>query len=171
MPVVADVPHTDLAQDEELVRELARTILAQAAPEELVLFDETAADYFADPQAVLDPRRRDEAVGFGLDLALLTPYVLAVASPVLAFLVQTVAGVVKEEAQPLVRRWVKRLFRSGADAAEPSAAAEPVPALTPEQTTRVRDIARARAVDLGLPEEQARLLADSVVGGLVTAGP
>jgi hypothetical protein len=33
----------------------------------------------------------------------------------------------------------------------------------------VREVALARATDLGLPAEQARLLADSVVGGLVVA--
>ena len=171
--MATDVPHADLAHDEELVRDLARAVLARAAPEELVLFEESAADYFADPRAVLDPKRRDEAVGFGLDLALLTPYVLAVASPVLAFLVQTVAGAVKEESQPLLRRLVRRLFRledaDGSETASPSPSAPP--AITTEQAARVREIAYARAGDLGLPPEQARVLADSVVGGLVTAGP
>ena len=45
------------------------------------------------------------------------------------------------------------------------------PAITTEQAARVREIAFARAADLGLPPQQARVLADSVVGGLVTAGP
>lgn len=174
--VVADVPDADLAQDEELVRDFARTVIERAAPEELVLFDDSAADYFRDPQAVLDPARRDEAVGFGLDLAMLTPYVLAVAGPVLAYLVKTVAGVVKEESTPLIRGWVKRLFRRGEPGPEeprrtPEAAEPEVPTLTPAQAAEVRELAHARALDLGLPQEQARLLADSVVGGLVTDAP
>jgi hypothetical protein len=167
--VADDVPHTEVAYDEELVRDFAVTVLQRAAPEELALFEESAADYFRDPEAVLAPARRDEAVGFGLDLALLTPYVLAVASPVLAFLVQTVGGVLKDESEPAVRRWLRRLL--GRDGAPADDGAPAAPTLTTDQAERVREIALARATDLGLPEGQARLLADSVVGGLVATGP
>ncbi|QBR91380.1 hypothetical protein [Nocardioides euryhalodurans] len=165
--MAAEIPPVDPARDEDLVRDFARTVLEQAAPEELVLFDQTAADYFRDPDAVLDPARRDESVGFGLDLALLTPYVLAVATPVLAFLVQTVATTAKAEATPVITDLVRRLFRAGRS--EEPKDAPTVPPVTPEQARRVREVALARASDLGLPEDQARLLADSVVGGLVTA--
>ena len=34
---------------------------------------------------MLSAKGKDEAVGFGLDVALLTPYVLAVAAPVLSY--------------------------------------------------------------------------------------
>jgi hypothetical protein len=170
--VADDVPRTDLAHDEELVRDFAVTVLEHAAPEELALFEDSAADYFRDPESVLAPARRDEAVGFGLDLALLTPYVLAVAGPILTFLVQTVGGVVKDESEPAVRRWVRRLLGRDDDQPVRGAAATPEPpaTLTADQAERVREIAWARATDLGLPEGQARLLADSVVGGLVATG-
>ena len=49
-----DVPGTDA--ERSVVEELARLVLEQAAPEELVLFEETSAEYFADPDRVLDPR-------------------------------------------------------------------------------------------------------------------
>ena len=154
--------------DRDLLEELARTILEHSAPEELVIFEETAEEYFHNPDAVLHPARRDEALGFGLDLALLTPYVLAVAAPVLSFLVQTVAAAAKEEATPRVRELVRRLFnRSAAKDAQHERREDESLTLTPEQAREVREVALARATDLGLPEEQARLLADSVVGGLV----
>jgi hypothetical protein len=160
-------PTTGPDADRDLLEELARTILEHSAPEELVIFEETAEEYFHHPDAVLHPARRDEALGFGLDLALLTPYVLAVAAPVLGFLVQTVAAAAKEEATPRVRELVRRLFnRSAPEDAQHED--EPM-TLTPEQAREVRAVALARATDLGLPEEQARLLADSVVGGLVVA--
>ena len=159
--------------DRDLLEELARTILEHSAPEELVIFEETSEEYFHNPDAVLHPARRDEALGFGLDLALLTPYVLAVAAPVLSFLVQTVASAAKEEATPHVRELVRRLFnRSSGKGERPERAqqrvGEPL-ALTGAQAREVREVALARATDLGLPAEQARLLADSVVGGLVVA--
>ena len=154
--------------DRDLLEELARTILEHSAPEELVIFEETAEEYFRNPDDVLHPARRDEALGFGLDLALLTPYVLAVAAPVLSFLVQTVAAAAKEEATPRVRELVRRLFnRSAAKGAQHERREDESLTLTPEQAREVREVALARATDLGLPEEQARLLADSVVGGLV----
>jgi hypothetical protein len=158
--------------DRALLEELARTVLEHSAPEELVIFDETSEEYFRDPDGVLHPARRDEALGFGLDLALLTPYVLAVATPVLTFLLRTVADAAKEEATPRVRELVRRLFnRSEGDRGgqgTPASDGAPV-ALTAEQAREVREVALARATDLGLPAEQARLLADSVVGGLVVA--
>jgi hypothetical protein len=104
--------------ENELVAELARLALEQAAPEELVLFQETAEDYFRDPQAVLDPGGRDEPLGFGLELAMLTPYVLAVATPVIRFLASTVADAAGEEVKPLVARIVRRLFRRPDPASE-----------------------------------------------------
>ena len=55
-----------VAEEEELISLLAERALEQAAPEELALFPETADEYFRDPDAALNPRQRDEAVGFGL---------------------------------------------------------------------------------------------------------
>jgi hypothetical protein len=155
--------------DRDLLEELARTVLERSAPEELVIFGETAEEYFRDPEAVLHPTRRDEALGFGLDLALLTPYVLAVATPVLGFLVQTVAAAAKEEATPRVRELVRRLFNRSGSGDQDRMGGDEHPALTADQAREVREVALARATDLGLPAEQARLLADSVVGGLVVA--
>jgi hypothetical protein len=151
--------------ENELVAELARLALEEAAPEELVLFPETAEEYFQDPQAVLDPERRDEALGFGLDIAMLTPYVLAVATPVIRFLVSTVAEAVGEEAKPLVVRIVRRLFRRSDPASK--AAGEAQTPLSSDQARQVRELAYQRAKGLGLDEDRAALLADAVVGGLI----
>jgi hypothetical protein len=149
--------------ENELVAELARLALERAAPEELVLFQETAEEYFRDPQAVLDARRRDEALGFGIEVAMLTPYVLAVATPVIRFLASTVADVAGQEAKPLVTRIVRRLLRRS----QPAPEAEAPPPLSGDQARQVREVAYQHAKRLGLDEDQAVLLADSVVGGLV----
>jgi hypothetical protein len=150
--------------EQALAGELAQLILDRVAPDELVIFDETAEEYFQDPQAVLDPKRREEAVGFGLDLALLTPYVLAVASSVVGWLVTTVADAAREESKPVVASFIRRLFRRGEGTAP-----EPVQPLTIEQARRMRDIAYQRAKALGLVDGQAALIADSVVGAVLIA--
>jgi hypothetical protein len=164
MAVSSDVQLPPEAEN-ELVTELARLTVERAAPEELVLFSETAEEYFTDPQAVLDPKRRDEALGFGLDVAMLTPYVLAVAAPVIRFLASTVAEAVGQEAKPMVARLVRRLLRQPSPA--PESAGEVPPPLTTEQARQVRELAYQHAKRLGLNEDQAVLLADSMAGRLV----
>lgn len=165
--------------DEELVRELAQIALSEVAPEELAIFDETADEFFADPDAVLSPDHRDEAVGFGLDAALATPFVLAVVMPVVQYLMATVADAAKDEASTTVKGLVKRLFRRvrGGEGAE--SPAKPPPAgdvtardddedgLTADEAAQVRAIAYDQALAVGLPEKQARLLADAVGGGVL----
>jgi hypothetical protein len=151
--------------DRDLVDELAKHVLSDVAPEELAVFDETAEEYHQDPRGVLSASGRDEAVGFGLDIALLTPYVLAVAGAVVSFLVDTVGDAAKKEATPVIGDWVHRLFRRGRG----DRTAKDEPHLSPEQAAEVRKVALARAHDLKLPEEKARLLADAIVGGLNVA--
>ncbi|MGB7981506.1 MAG: hypothetical protein WCF36_12020 [Candidatus Nanopelagicales bacterium] len=148
--------------DEQLVRELAQSVLQQTAPEELLLFDETAAEYFADPPGVLDARGRDEPVGFGLELAMVTPVVLAALTPVVQYLLAVAADALKVEVRPVVVRWVRALLHHGQDPGETA----PTPALTPAQAARVRQLSRDRAVQLGMSQADADLLADSVVGGM-----
>ena len=155
-----------LSPDDEraVVSELARRALAAAAPDELVIFDETASDYFHDPQAALAGQRRDEAVGFGLELALMTPYVIAVATAAVHTLVSIVGGAVKDEGGVAARSLIRRLFRLP----NPDDPTTPAP-LSVEQARQVRGVAFARATDLGIPEQQAGLLADAITGGLVVA--
>jgi hypothetical protein len=162
---VGDVERLPPEAEKELVAELARSVLAQAAPEELALFGETAEEYFQDPQALLDPKRRDEALGFGLDVAMLTPYVLAVSAGVVRFLATTVADAARQESKPLVTRLVRHLLRQPGAAPEP--ASDAPPALSTDQARQVREVAYQQAKHLGLDDDQATLLANSVIGGLV----
>ena len=119
----------DREAEQELVGELARAVVRCVAPEELGLFAETEADYFRDPGLVLRARSRDEAVGFGLDLALLTPYVLAVGTAVVHFLALVVSDAVRDEARdelkPVIAGRVRRLLRrddpDAADRRQPTA--------------------------------------------------
>lgn len=154
-------------EERALVAELAQAVVARAAPEELAIFDETVEEYFRDPDGVLHARGRDEAVGFGLELGLLSPYVLAIASSVVSFLVSTIADSAKEESKTLLAPWIRRLFTGSSERGrEPAEDSRP---LTPEQGRRVRKIAYERATVLGLPAATADVLADAVVGGVLVS--
>lgn len=154
--------------DQELVTDLAELVLVQVAPDELVILDDTARDYFADPRATLDPRHRDEPLGFGVDVTLVGPYVLAVAGPVVTYLGSLVADGVHDAATSVIADLVRRLFRRPASGSTASiAGAAPEVALTPEQGRRIRDTTLDRARALGLPDAQAGVLADAIVGSLI----
>jgi hypothetical protein len=162
----------DPQTERDLVTQLATVVLEQTAPEELAVFDETAQEYFQNPQAVLDPQRRDEPVGFGLEASLLAPVALSVASYVVQFVVTTVRDAAKDEARPVIVSLVRRLFRKASDQEQPSdidSAPAPQP-LTDEQAKIVRRIAYERAQALGVHESTAAVLADAVVGGVVVQG-
>ncbi len=159
------------AEEQELIRALAALALEDPALEkldardELAVFQDTADDYFRDPEAALSTEQREEDVGFGLELGLLTPYLLAIATYVIRKLAALVEQSVGDELKPSIAKLVHKLFRQP----EPTAP-EPggPPPLTPDQARGLRDAAYECGIQLGLPKQQAELLAHSVVGRLVT---
>jgi hypothetical protein len=155
-------------EERSLIYELAETVLVQAAPEELAIFDETAEEYFQDPGRVLQARGGDHPVGFGVDIALITPYVLAVAGPVVSFLVSVVGDSVRDDMKAALGPYIRRLFgrTAGSQRTEPG----PSPAISPAQARQIHQLAHDRASALGLSESAAVMLADSVVGGLLVSG-
>jgi hypothetical protein len=146
--------------ERELVVELAAAILARTSPEELAILDEEAVAYFAAPPQA-GSRRRDEPIGFGLDLTLAVPYALAVGTTAVNMLGSILTDEARDAARPAVAKLVRSVFRRG-----PRVPDEPSQALTAAQATLVRRAAFERAQQLGLPRERAELLADAVVGGL-----
>ncbi len=156
--------------ERDLVCELSRLVLADLAPQELPLFHATSAAHFDDPERFRRRSNKDEMLGFGLDVALLTPAVLGVVTSVVRFLVDEVAESAKEEASASVIQFVRRAFRRHKAAAEAAPAApedaQPLP-LSTDQVREARQLALERALQMGVPEGTASLLADSIAGSLV----
>lgn len=150
-----------------LTDELAQSILTEVAPEELALYAETAEEFYADPQALLNPKRRDEALGFGLELAMITPVVISVAGTVLQWLANNVIDAAIKEASPSVMSYLRGLFRRGEKDKKPTA---PKTTLTADQAKQVRAVAYQQALAIGLEPARAGLIADSTAGALITAG-
>jgi hypothetical protein len=156
-------PVTVAPQDRELVMTLAATALRQAAPEELVLLDETARDYFTDPASTL-AEDTDEAISAGIDVPLLAPYLLAAAQVALPLLGTFAAEIAKDAGKDLVKEplvgWVRRFVKRSPD--EP---AGPV-ALTREQALHVRQAVVENCRRLNLPSDTAAVVADATIGSL-----
>jgi hypothetical protein len=159
-------------EEHDLVAALARDAVASTAPEELPLFRRTSEAYFDDPSQVLtSPKSKDEALGFGVETAvvLVTPAALAVATSVVQYLSTEVGGALKGEIGPRIKDLVEGLFRRGengatSDDTEKAEKAEPPP-LTKEQLDEVYRVANTVARRL-LPADRASTLADAVVGRL-----
>ena len=145
--------------ERDAVVAVAELVLSDTAPAELVIFDQAAEEYFTDPDAALSSPSREEAIGFGLDLALVTPVVLAVVTGVVRFLSTVVADATRDEASAQVARRIRRLFTAD----------DATPKLDVDQARRVHDVARDQALALGLVETDAGLLADAIVGRLQIA--
>ena len=126
-------------------------VLLEGSPRGIGAFRQTAQEYFLDPEGTLEAGSREEAVGFGLELALITPAVLAIVTPVVKFLVSIVSDATKEEVGPVVKQWVRALFRTR-DGTETAPAAPQ--ALTLEQAQQVRRIAHDRASNWGSPRRR-----------------
>ncbi len=152
-----------------LISDLSRDIVAQTAPEELPLFRAISAAYSKNPKKALQLQKsKDEDLGFGVAEAalLLTPIVLDVMKDVVMFLVGEITQSVREESSELISNRVKSMFKKYSPADIETNQAQ---ALTPEQLLHVRQIALEKIRAMALSEDQAGLLADSIIGSLAIA--
>jgi len=154
----------------QLIADVARDIIAQTAPEELPLFRATSVAYFKNPEKILkDQKRKDEILGFGPGevVSLLTPTVLVVVTEVVTFVTAEVQKSIATESASIISELVKKQFKRFQP--EEKKEQNEVARLTPEQIAQIRKRTYEKARQLKLSESQAGLLADSVVGSLVAA--
>jgi hypothetical protein len=152
------------SQDQnQLIEDVSREVVATTAPEELPLFRATSAAYFQHPDRVLkEQQSKDEMLGFGVVevVTLLTPYVLAIVTAVIKAIMAEVQKSLETKSTSLTSEVVKRLFKKIHPDERTSVQ------LTAEQLTRVVEAAYTEASRLKLPDDTAHLLADSIKGML-----
>ncbi|MBM2616269.1 hypothetical protein JIG36_11945 [Actinoplanes sp. LDG1-06] len=139
------------------VRAVGEVVVRESYPQELEDFD-AAAEWFrtASPPA----RTFRPPVGMGVEFASIVPIVLSAVS-LLATAVATAAG---EELTRATREKLAAAFRRRRELG-------PAPAfLTPEQEREVYRLIRSRAAG-PLDDEEARRLAEAVIGALRLRGP
>ncbi len=153
---------------DQLAVEVAREQIAHLAPQELPLFRPLSAAYLKDPDNALRRRSgRDEMLGLGPDVAavFVTPVVLAVSQGVLQFLAEDIKKSYGVEGSAPVTAILRKLFRRPG----PDNSDNTTPRLSPAQLQQVHQLALEKARLLDLPEPQARLLAESLTGGLAVS--
>lgn len=146
--------------DRRLVVELAAIALPRIAPDELVVLHESAEEYFADPRAALERGRSDQALGSGITVTMLTPYLLAAAQVALPILAAIVGEALKGVAVQVLTDHVRALFRR-----TPQEPPGPV-ALTREQADAVYLAVVEQSRRAGLPEETSALVGRATLGSL-----
>ncbi|MFF5096112.1 MULTISPECIES: hypothetical protein [Actinosynnema] len=125
---------------------VARAVVARWHAGELEAFEDLVEAYRADPDATVRGVRLDAPVGMGIELAAVTPWVLAAVSAAGGVLVEKAA----EDAWSAGRRWLARVWeRGGRPAAEEA-----------EQATVVITV---HLTGLGASEPLARAVAEQVV--------
>ena len=157
------------AENNQLIADVARDIVAQTAPQELPLFRATSAVYFKRPdKALKNQAGKDEILGFGTGemVSLLTPVVLTVVTEVVTFLTLEVKKAVAAESASLISDQVKNLFKKFHIEGEKGQSGSS--SLTREQIARVRKLACERFLQLKLSESQANRLADAIAISLIT---
>ncbi|GAC1399258.1 MAG: hypothetical protein NVS4B12_13220 [Ktedonobacteraceae bacterium] len=157
------------AENNQLIADVARDIVAQTAPEELLLFRVTSAEYFKNPEKALKQHTgKDEMLGFGGGdvVILLTPMVLTVMTEVFTFAVATVKESLVKGSADLLNESAKKLFKRFRTEGK-NEADTPTP-FTLHQISRVHTLAYEKFLQLKLSEALANRLADAVVATLVS---
>ncbi|KWA78311.1 hypothetical protein WL30_02705 [Burkholderia ubonensis] len=146
---------------ELLVRDIARDVLMQVAPQEAPIFTAASKAYFSNPSAALKaPRTDDAALGFGADpfSILFTPLVLQVVTEVMSML----GGMAQKAAEAAIGNEVSDLVRQVFKRFRPSAEDNPL-TLTSEQLGSIHEYVLAASARLRLPPDKAKALADAVI--------
>ncbi len=154
----------------QLIADLARDIVAQTAPQELPLFRTMSAAYFKNPDKVLKGQSgKDEMLGFGEAEAvmMLTPIIINIMSKVVQFVMAQVQKSVATNSADLIDDLVSKMFKKFRPAEKKDQ--ENLPALTTEQLTQIHNLAYQEARKLALSDARAGLLANSIVGSLAVA--
>jgi hypothetical protein len=152
----------------QLITDLSREIVAQTAPEELPLFRAISDEYIKNPEKTLKGQMgKDEDLGFGVTEAtlLLTPIIFDVMKDVVKFLLDKRKKSLKMKSPEAKYTIIKRMFNKNLPVDTMS---KQEGLLTSEQLLQVHQLALNKAQQI-LPEDQAILLANSIVENLVVA--
>jgi hypothetical protein len=146
---------------DQFIDSVAHDVVAQIAPQELSLFPTISEAYFKNPHQMRKGQEvKDELLGFGMETVsavLMSPFVLAIVNDIVQALTQEVAdsGVVRKLLEKL--HLVKK--RTGKFTTP----------FSHDQMEQVHHMAILKAKQFKLSQEQAELLADSLVGRLALA--
>ncbi|MBM3470377.1 MAG: hypothetical protein FJX73_06255 [Armatimonadetes bacterium] len=173
-------------EQREMVAGLARSVVEVIAPQELPGFSACQEAFFADAAGSLEDRTREAALrasGTAGGAAVVSPVALAVASEVVAFILNEIKKTLRQEAasaiSAFVKRWLARL-RSAGRTGEPGVQGGPgeersepdaPPELSSGQIAQIYVLAVETARQFRLSTYEAARMADVTVRSLAAGEP
>lgn len=171
---------------QEMVAALARRVVEVLAPQELHGFSACQEAFFDKTEGSLEDRTREAALrGFGSagGAAVVAPVALAVASEVVAFILNEIKKTLRQEAagaiSAFVKRWLARL-RSADRTGERGVSGGPeeerlepdaLPGISSDQMAQVYVLAAETARQFRLSGDEAARMADVTVRSLAAGEP
>ena len=144
----------------DFLKESARIIVMEFAPEELPLFDELAQEYFNNPTPPKVTKGQvDDQLAFGIEdvMEVVTPASIAMVSAVLTYLVPNVLKVIQEEGIASIKEYIRKFF---------SKAGSNETTLSQEQIEEIRKIAYQQARAFGIHHQKAKNMSHAIIGSI-----
>lgn len=160
---------TETTEGRKFIKDISKHIVAESAPEELELFNELIAEYFADPTPPdLTDSGSDDALAFGIGevLVAVTPAIAAMVTAVLTYVLTEATEVIKVESAEKIKKRIKNIFSPEKKDKEDSDRPQP---LTKDQLEQVKKLARRQAKKFGMEPAQANKMAEALIGAIVLA--
>ncbi len=157
--IVNDQNHNDL------IVEIAFEIVQEAAPNEKPLFEAYRKAFLRNQGALFkEGSQNDEMLGFGTDdsITMLAPFILNIITEIVKLIAENARKSIKtEKTSDETKAAIKGAFKKYQnDKVKPNP-------LTPEQALAIRKMIIAKGGQMKIPEDRIKILADTVVGGLV----
>jgi hypothetical protein len=160
---------TETTEVRKYIEEVSKRIVSEFASEELELFDELIAEYFADPTPpALSDSGDDDPLAFGVSevLVAVTPAAGAMVTAVLTYVLAETTEVIKEESAEKIKKRMKDIFSPEKEDKEDDDKPQP---LTRDQLEHVKKLARRQAKKFGMEPDLANKMADALIGAIVLA--
>lgn len=156
------------AAQKQLIVDISEDVVAEIAKSELVVFPQLSEEYFLNPQKTLQHKsERGTPIEFGGTelVVLLTPIILDITKDVIKDLLKDRVTKTGGSLIDKFLTFLKQIFRKSDPKIKPKVV---IDSLTPEQIAQIRQQAFEKACALNLDVEKANLLADSLIGSLVS---
>jgi hypothetical protein len=158
---------TETTEGREYIKAISKNMVSEFAPEEMELFDELIAEYFADPTPPgLTESDTDDELAFGIGevMTAVTPAATAMATAVLTLILTQFTEALETESAEIIKTRIKDILNS--KVAEEEVTAKPE-ALTQEQLMMIRELARKQAKKFGMKSRQANKMEEALIGSIV----
>lgn len=159
------------SNEKELITEFTRDLVLKLSPEEEPFVSLTSQKFFESTKRVennWDARvlEFDQSTEATKEAVFLTPILLSIVTSVVGFLREEIGKSVRGSSSEMISNMVRRFFQKFQKADEDDKKNPPI-SLTSDQLTELHNLIVKKAMKFKLSKKRAKLLADTIIAGLV----